>query len=144
MNSLAGITMNQSQGTMASGLYGCVEQLVLCDEMIHMIRHLLSGFRLDDDTLGLDVIRQVGHGGNFLTEDHTLEHFRKEMFFPGLFRRQSVDEWLSSGARPMVEIAHDRVKEILERKPPVKLPGERERALEEALRRAVQATEREA
>ena len=74
MNALAGITMSQAQGTMASGLYGCLEQLVICDEMIHMIKHLLSGFCVNDETLGLDVIRKVGHGGNFLTEDHTLKY----------------------------------------------------------------------
>jgi trimethylamine--corrinoid protein Co-methyltransferase len=144
MNALSGITMSQAQGTMASGLYGSVEQLVICDEMIRMIRHLLSGFRLDEETLALDVIRKVGHGGNFLTEDHTLEHFRKEMYFPGLFRRQSVDDWLNGGARPMVEVAHDRVKEILDREPPVKLPDERQRALEAALGKALEASEREA
>ncbi len=136
MNALSGITFSQAQGTMASGLYGSVEQLVICDEMIHMIKHLLSGFRLTEETLGLEVIRQVGHGGNFLTEEHTLSHFRKEMFFPNLFRRQSVDDWLKDGARPMIEVAHERVKEILDRPPPVQLPADREQALGEALRRA--------
>jgi trimethylamine--corrinoid protein Co-methyltransferase len=143
MNALSGITMSQAQGTMASGLYGSLEQLVICDEMIHMIKHLLSGFRVADETLGLEVIRKVGHGGNFLAEDHTLEHFRKEMYFPGLFRRQSVDDWLKGGARAMVEVAHQRVGEILELEPPVRLPVERERALERALGRAVEASERE-
>ncbi len=142
MNALSGITFSQAQGTMASGLYGSVEQLVICDEMIHMIKRLLAGFQVNEETLGLEVIRSVGHGGNFLAEEHTLNHFRKEMFFPSLFRRQSVDDWLKDGARPMIEVAHERAGQILERRL-VQLPAVREQALGEALQRAVRAQESE-
>ncbi len=139
MNALAGITMSQAQGTLASGLYGSLEQLLVCDEMIHMIKHLLAGFRVDEETLALDVIRKVGPGGNFLTEDHTLKFFRQEMFFPRLFRRQSVDDWLKGGARPMSEVAHEKVREILKREPPVPIAASTQRALEQALQAAVGA-----
>jgi trimethylamine--corrinoid protein Co-methyltransferase len=139
MNALAGITMSQAQGTLASGLYGSLEQLVVCDEMIHMIKHLLAGFRVNDETLALDVIRKVGHGGNFIIEDHTLKFFRQEMFFPKLFRRQSVDEWLKNGAQPMSEIAHEKVREILKQEPAIRIAASRQRALEQALQTAVSA-----
>jgi trimethylamine--corrinoid protein Co-methyltransferase len=141
MNALAGITMSQAQGTLASGLYGSLEQLVVCDEMIHMIKHLLARFCVNDETLALDVIRKVGHGGNFLTEDHTLKFFRQEMFFPNLFRRQSVDDWLKNGARPMTEIAHERVREILELESAIQIPPARDLALKAALQRAIKAKE---
>jgi trimethylamine--corrinoid protein Co-methyltransferase len=139
MNALAGITMSQAQGTLASGLYGSVEQLVICDEMIHMIKHILRGFSVTDDTLGLEVIRRVGHGGNFLTDDHTLAHLRKEPFFPGLFQRQSVDDWLKRGARPMIDVAHARVEAILAQGAPVWLTDAAARAVEEALQGAVRS-----
>jgi len=123
LNSLAGITFNQSMGTLASGLCGSVEMAVICDELAHMVKRVLAGFAVTDDTLALDVVREVGQGGQFLTHSHTLEHFRQEMFFPALFRRQSIDQWLERGARPIVDVAHQRVQAILEQARPVPLPG---------------------
>jgi trimethylamine--corrinoid protein Co-methyltransferase len=92
---------------------------------------------VDDDTLALDVIRQVGCGGNFLMEDHTLRHFKHELFFPGLFRRQTIDQWLARGAPPMVEVAHQRVQEILASAGPVPLPPGADVALERVLNEAI-------
>jgi len=66
-----------------------------------------------EDTLALDVIRSVGHGKDFLTHGHTLRHFRSDLFFPALFRRQSIDQWLARGARPVADVAHERVRAIL-------------------------------
>ncbi len=140
MNGLAGITMSQSLGTLAHGLYGSLEQLVICDEIALMVKRVLSGFSLDDDTLALDVIRKVGHGGNFMMEEHTLKHFRQELFFPALFKRQSVEGWIGRGARPIVDVAHERVQSILAQASPVPLPADAEDAMERALREAVEET----
>jgi trimethylamine---corrinoid protein Co-methyltransferase len=137
VNAMAGITFSQCQGTMASGLYGSVEQLVICNEIVDMIRHVLKGISITDETLALDVIRKVGPGGNFLVEDHTLQHFREELFFPRLFRRQSVDHWLEKGAQPIVNFAHDRVEAILQAAAPALLTNEADRALSAALDRAL-------
>ncbi|MBC8254218.1 MAG: trimethylamine methyltransferase family protein [Ardenticatenia bacterium] len=136
INGLSGITLSQASGTMASGLYGSVEQLVICDEIAHMVKRVLGGFSVNDDTLALDVIRDVGHGGDFMTESHTLSHFRSELFFPVLFKRQTIEQWLSRGAKPMVDVAHARVEEILAQAGPVPLPVGADEALGRALREA--------
>ena len=97
MVSLAGMTMCQSLGTLAFGMFGSQEMTVICDEMVYAIKRILDGFTVDDDTLGLDVIRSVGFDGNYLEQPHTIRHFRKEMFFPSLFRRQTNDQWVKAG-----------------------------------------------
>jgi trimethylamine--corrinoid protein Co-methyltransferase len=137
LNGLGGMTLSQSLGTLAFGMYGSQEMVVICDEIVHSIRRVLDGIRIDDDTLALDVIREVGYGGSFLQHDHTVRHFRQEMFFPRLFRRQSVDEWLAAGARQAHQVAHEKVVEILAPAGPVALPPAADRALEEALQRAL-------
>jgi len=119
---LAGLTFCQNLGTLASGLYGSVEQLLICDEIAHTVNRLLAGFSVTDDALALDVIRAVGHGKDFLTHDHTLTHFKRSLFFPSLFRRQSVHQWLEGGGRPIVEVAHGRVREILAGATAIPLP----------------------
>lgn len=138
LNGLAGMTLNQSLGTLSFGQYGSQEMVVICDEQVHMIKRILEGFDVSEETLALDVIRAVGYGGDFLSQKHTVKHFRKELFFPNLFGRQSLDEWVNSGARLAHQVAHERVKQLLNQAKPVELPpgvdAEIERALDKAIR----------
>ena len=97
-----------------------------------MIKHVLRGIVVDDDTLAVDVIREAGYGGSFLGADHTVRHFRKELYFPFLFQRKTIDQWLHAGSKMSHEIAHDRVKAILAEAGPVPLPASVDAALEQA------------
>jgi trimethylamine--corrinoid protein Co-methyltransferase len=102
-----------------------------------MIKHVLRGIAVNDDTLALDIIREAGFGGSFLGADHTVRHFRKELYFPFLFQRKTIDQWVADGARMAHEVAHDRVEEILAKPGPVLLPPEVDQALDESLREAI-------
>ena len=140
LNGLAGITLSQSLGSMAWGMYGCREMVVICDEIVHMIKRVLAGIAITDETLALDVIREVGHGGNYLTHEHTFNMFRQELFFPVLFRRQTIDQWVQSGGKMIHEVAHERVQEILAQAGPVPLPPGVDAELERALNQAIRET----
>ncbi len=52
-----------------------------------------------------------------------MRHFRKELYFPLLFRRQTIDQWLGAGSKMSHEVAHERVQEILAKAGPVPLPA---------------------
>jgi trimethylamine--corrinoid protein Co-methyltransferase len=136
--SLAGMTLCQSLGSMSFGMYGSREMVVICDEMVHMVKRILDGFSVNEDTLAKDLIRQAGYGGNFLNQAHTADHYRKEMYFPGLFKRQSIDQWVSAGRKTIYEIAHEKVQSILEKSVPVELAPGADSELERALRRALE------
>jgi trimethylamine--corrinoid protein Co-methyltransferase len=138
LNGLAGMTLSQSLGTLSFGLYGSPEMAVISDEMVYMIKRVLDGVQVNEDTLGLDVIRQVGPGGDFLSTDHTVNYFRKELFFPNLFSRQSVQEWVDAGSKMIHEVAHERVHDILAKDGPIELPPGADAELERALSRAVE------
>lgn len=137
MVSLSGMTMCQSLGTLAFGMYGSPEMTVMCDEMVFMIKRILDGFEVNDDTLALDVIRKAGFEGNFLKQSHTARHFRKEMFFPSLFRRQTSDEWIKAGSKAIDQIAHEKVLHILDKAIPIELPPGADTELERALQHAI-------
>ena len=137
--SLAGLTMCQSLGTLAFGMYGSPEMAAICDEMVHMTKRILAGFEVNDETLALDVIRQAGYGGNFLKMKHTAQWFRREMYFPSLFRRQTSEEWIKAGSKNIEQVAHEKVLEILATARPVELPQGADAELERALQRAVAA-----
>ena len=136
LNGLAGMTMNQSLGTLAFGLYGSPEMVVICDEIADMIRRVLTGIVIDDDTLAVDLIRQVGPGGDFLSQDHTVRYFRKELWFPKLFRRQTIEDWTNAGGKMIHQVAHERVLDILAKAGPIELPTGVDAELERALNKA--------
>jgi trimethylamine--corrinoid protein Co-methyltransferase len=139
LNGLAGMTLNQSLGTLSWGLYGSQEMVAICDELVYMIKRILSGIAVTDETLAVDVIRKVGHGGSYLSEDHTVKFFRQELFFPRLFRRQTIEQWVKSGGKMIHEVAHERVLEILAKSGPVELPPGADAEMERVLRSAVEA-----
>jgi trimethylamine--corrinoid protein Co-methyltransferase len=138
LNAQAGMTMSQSLGTLSWGLYGSQEMVVICDQIVDMIRRVMEGITISDDTLAVDVIREVGYGGSYLDQDHTVQHFRGELFFPKLFTRQTIDQWVQAGSKMIHEVAHQRVLEILDKAGPVELAPGADAELERALREAVE------
>lgn len=54
-------------------------------------------------------------------------------FFPVLFRRQTIDQWKDHGAKSILEVAHERVRAILEQPAPVLISAQAEQALDEVL-----------
>ena len=96
-------------------------QLVIDDEIIGMTFRTVRGFEVNDDTLGLDVLAQVGPGGNFLTDKHTLKYFRGEYFRPRVFNRDVRDVWKSKGEKDLNESARQRARTILKEHEPAHL-----------------------
>jgi trimethylamine--corrinoid protein Co-methyltransferase len=62
-----------------------------------MTRRFVEGVRLDDEALALDVIHEVGPGGEFLSHDHTMAHWR-EYWLPQNFDRQRLEPWQEGGS----------------------------------------------
>jgi trimethylamine--corrinoid protein Co-methyltransferase len=137
LNALAGNTFTQTMGTLASGYYGAMEMLAICNEMARMIKYALRGIRVDAETMALEVFREVGHHGNFLAHDHTARNFRRELYFPKLFRRQTIDGWKAAGSKSMLEAALDQVLSLLAEAGPAPLPAGADLELEKALRQAI-------
>jgi len=101
-------------GIIDSGNSISYEQFVIDDEIIGMIHRVLAGIKVDEDTMGFDVIRDVGPGGNFITEDHTIDHMMEEFFYPDLSVRCNFDIWEERGRPSMLSRAHELVQKILE------------------------------
>ena len=64
----------------------CPELVVLSDEIIETIKHFTRGIAVDSEELALGVIKKVGPGGAYLTEDHTLKNFKK-IYYSNIFSR---------------------------------------------------------
>lgn len=95
-----------------------------------MARRIVDGIEVTPETLAFDVIRQVGPRGDFLGEKHTLRHFRREQFMPGLIVRDKYETWEAAGSKRAEERARDRAREILATHQPDPLPDEVVRELD--------------
>lgn len=74
-----------------SRIWSYAEMMLDC-EIFSIIHKVLQGIVVDDETLALETIANVGPGGNFLTQKHTRQHMR-EIFLPQFMDRRPYTEW---------------------------------------------------
>jgi len=95
---MAKTNLNHDVGYLESGLTNSPEMMVLTNEIISMNRRFVEGVRVDDEALALDVIHEVGPGGEFLSHEHTMSHWR-ELWLPQVFDRQRLEPWEEDGGK---------------------------------------------
>ena len=105
--------------------------LLLQNEIIGYVESPNREFEISDETLGLDVISEAGPGGTFIDTEHTVRHFREELWFPGLLNREYYQSWLDSGASAMEDRCRARKEEILDSHEPEPISPELSRALDQ-------------
>jgi len=71
-------------------------QMQLDCEIFSIIEKTLGGIVVDDETLALEAIANVGPGGNFLGQKHTRAHMR-DLFLPKYMDRRPYNEWEEKG-----------------------------------------------
>jgi trimethylamine--corrinoid protein Co-methyltransferase len=101
-------------GMLDSGNSISLEQYVIDDEIIAMVERVLAGVNMDEDAIAEEVIEKVGPSGNYVLEDHTLEHMMDEFFYPSLGVRCNFDIWEERGRPTMLSRAMEKVDEILQ------------------------------
>ena len=112
LSSLNGGNLVHDVGYINNGLTTSYEQLVVSNEVISMVRRITGGFEINEETLALDLVHKVGPGGEYLTSEHTLKHF-KENWSPQLFSRTSYERWVKEGKKDLSARANEKAKEIL-------------------------------
>ena len=122
MTALSGPNLNHDVGFIESATTSSLEYLVICDDVIGMARRLVRGIEVNDETLALDVIDKVGPGRDFLSEAHTLKHFKTESHFPAMMDSQRYEPWVASGSKTLFQRANEKVKDIIENYEPDPLP----------------------
>jgi len=90
-----------------------MEQLVLDSDILGGLFHAMEGLCIDDETLAWDVIDQVGPGGNYLGERHTLRHLRREYYFSQTANRLAPEAWAEAGAHDVRARASEQVRKLL-------------------------------
>lgn len=108
-----------------------LDMLVLQAETIRYVESVCRQAAFSDETLGLDVIEEVGPGGTFIDNMHTVEHFRQELWFPRVLDRDYYETWLDKGALTVEDRCKHRKEHILASHTVEPVAPEVERALDE-------------
>jgi trimethylamine--corrinoid protein Co-methyltransferase len=131
---LGGVNKIFYPGTMEGALTVSKESLVLDDEVAAAVYRILAGVEVDEDTLAVGVVNQVGPGGHFLKQRHTMQFLKQEHFLPRLANRQTREKWLETGGKSMADRAHETVEKLLAEHKPDPLPAAAEAELERIVR----------
>jgi trimethylamine--corrinoid protein Co-methyltransferase len=126
-------------GWMEGGLVASFEKMILDAELLQMIGEFLQPLIVDEDSLALDAIREVGPGGHFFGAAHTLARYEHAFYAPMLSDWRNFETWREAGALTADKRANALWKQLLaEFEPPPIDP-----AIDEALKDFVERRKRE-
>jgi len=103
-----------SCGILGSYLSMSYEKFLVDEELCGMFKKLLKPIEVTDDTISLDLIKEAGIGGLYVTHDKTLERCRTEYFMPTIAVRQTYDDWVEQGMLRADQRATKLMQERLE------------------------------
>jgi trimethylamine--corrinoid protein Co-methyltransferase len=116
-------------GWLEGGLTCSFEKLILDAELLQMQAAFLQPVIVDDDSLGIEAIAEVGSGGHFFGTAHTLERYENAFYQPILSDWRNFEAWEEDGAKNATQRANEIWKRLLKEyeKPPI------DQAIEEEL-----------
>lgn len=109
---MAGANLIYGLGMLELGMTFCYKQLLMDADMAAMIKQIVGGIAVTDDTLSIDLIREVGIGKNFLAHKNTFQH-RKIQSQPMLMDRSMRGRWEERGSSTMPERALEKYRAII-------------------------------
>ena len=134
--SLAGLTVVAGMGMVDFINTARPEMFAVDNEIIRAVRHILRPVEVSDATIPADLFAEVGPGGDFLTTQHTLEHFKNELWFTRLWDRKPWDVWEKEGKVEVAQRAWAGIKASRLGLPPL------EASVEKAIWDVVRAADR--
>lgn len=121
-------------GLLATSMIASYEQLVLDDEICNRVNRLLKGITVNEETVALECIKEVGPGGNFLATTHTLMNFRKEFHLPQIAHKLAANGTLSV-EQDAVQRAKEKAAAILREHQPKRLSRRAEKEMDDLIGR---------
>ena len=120
---LAGANVIYGLGMLEMGITFDLAQLVWDHEIAEMILHALKGVPVNDTTLAVDVIKEMGIGRDYLSHPTTFEHMRSQSQ-ARLMDRRMREDWEAAGSTDAYKRSHDKMIDILETYEPPELPDD--------------------
>ncbi|MCB1357910.1 MAG: trimethylamine methyltransferase family protein [Maritimibacter sp.] len=100
-------------GWLEGGLVASFEKFVIDADQLGALHKMAAGITVNDDTLALDAIREVGPGGHYLGCAHTQANFRDAFWRSEVFDFKPFETWDEEGARDTQGLASAKVAKML-------------------------------
>lgn len=117
---LAGANLIYGPGMIESGMTFDYGQMVMDAEFVRMIKFAVGGIPVNDDTLSVDLIKEVGQFKDYLAHENTYKHMRMYPQ-PKLMDRRMRGDWEASGSKDMYANAMKAARTILKEHKPAPL-----------------------
>jgi trimethylamine--corrinoid protein Co-methyltransferase len=124
LSQMSKVNMVHDVGFLDCADIGSLEMLVMTNEIICLARRIATGIEINPETLMLDLIDEIGPGGNFIMSPQTATRCRQEILTPELMDRNACQIWEENGSATMLERIRQKLSEILSKSSSVKLPTE--------------------
>ena len=131
---LHGANLIHDLGFMDSGMQGSLQIIAIANDILGFLRAATRGVEVNDETLALDVIEELGPTGSFLDHDHTMRHY-KEPFYSGLANKNQYSLWLEQGGKTMETRASELIDSILAKHHPESLPADVQQGINAIVKR---------
>ncbi len=109
VSAMGGTDLSAGMGGLDHAKGGSYEMMILDAAVWEDIRSLMRSVAVTEETIALDVVRAVGHGNTFLRHPHTVQNFKKELFF----RDRTKNAWGATLSSRMIPEARGIAKKIL-------------------------------
>ena len=110
-------------------------KLIIDNSITKMVKRVISGVNVDDDTLAWKEIMDTPPGGHYLEQPHTLRHCREAIQI-GLFANQPREVWEAQGSKDLYTRAVEEYKELQKKLKPQPLADDVRKELERIVRKA--------
>jgi trimethylamine---corrinoid protein Co-methyltransferase len=131
--SLAGANLIYGAGMLDSGMVLDYGKMILDDEINHNIMRMVKGVPVTETSLSVDLIKEVGHTGNYLTHPSTLNHF-SELVQPRIMNRENFDDWSAKGRTDVHESALQRARELVANHHPPPISAQAQQEINDIIR----------
>jgi len=112
-------------------------QAVIDEDVANWIGRFMGGVNVSDETLAIDLIKEVGPiPGFYLEQPHTRKWWRQEQFIPKVADREAYSEWLKKDKKDTIALARARVEDIIAKYEPKPLSPEQDREIDKILEEA--------
>ena len=118
VTAMSGLNIVNGLGALELGYTFDYAKFMLDLDMANYIKILLNGVDLSTEEMALDLIKEKGPGGEFLSSEHTMQRMR-QLSNPKFFDRRDRKAWMQLDQRDSVEKAYVESQRIIrEHQPP--------------------------
>jgi len=114
---LAGANLIYGLGMIEMGMTIDYGQLVMDNEFARMIKHAVKGVPVNDETLAVDVMHEIGIGKDYLAHEHTYKHMQSQSQSQ-LIDRRTREYWEAKGSTDIFQRSMEQARYILENHKP--------------------------